>query len=44
MIQPEGNTRNLEDFNQIYISLYGSNFSLTAGDIQYKNTLITGKY
>ena len=37
MIQPEGNTRNLEDFNQIYISLYGSNFSLTAGDIQYKN-------
>ena len=39
VIQPEGNTRNLEDFDQMYISLISSNFSLNAGDIQYKNNI-----
>ena len=39
VIQPEGNTRNLEDFDQMYISLNSSNFSLNAGDIQYKNNI-----
>ena len=39
VIQPEGNTRNLEDFDQMYVSLNSSNFSLNAGDIQYKNNI-----
>ncbi|NDB80614.1 hypothetical protein EB155_12205, partial [archaeon] len=39
VIQPEGNTRNLEDFDQMYISLNSSNFGLNAGDIQYKNNI-----
>ena len=39
MIQPEGNTRNLEDFDQVFISLNNSNFYLNAGDIIYKKKI-----
>ena len=39
MIQPEGNTRNLEDFDQVFISLNNSNFYLNAGDIVYKKNI-----
>jgi hypothetical protein len=35
--QPEGNTRNLEDIDQVYITLQHPKFSLDAGDINYKN-------
>ncbi len=38
IIQPEGNTRNLEDIEQVYITMQHPNFSLDAGDIKYKNT------
>ena len=37
VIQPEGNTRNLEDIEQVYITMQHPNFSLDAGDIKYKN-------
>ena len=39
MIQPEGDTRNLEDFDQVFISLNNSNFFLNAGDIVYKKNI-----
>ena len=39
LIQPEGNTRNLEDIDQVYIALQHPNFSLDAGDIKYKNNI-----
>ena len=39
MIQPEGNTRNLEDFDQVFISLNNANFYLNAGDIVYKKNI-----
>ena len=37
ILQPEGNTRNLEDIEQVYISMQHPNFSLDAGDIEYNN-------
>ena len=37
IIKPEGNTRNLEDIEQVYITMQHPNFSLDAGDIKYKN-------
>ena len=38
-LDPEGDTRNLEDLDQVYISLLHPNFSLKAGDIIYKNNI-----
>ena len=37
VIQPDGNTRNLEDLEQVYITIQHPNFSIDAGDIEYKN-------
>jgi hypothetical protein len=35
--QPEGNTAQVQDFDNIFIELYNDHFSLTAGDILLKN-------
>ena len=42
LLKPEGNTRNLEDIDQVYITLQHPKFSLDAGDINYENKI--GKY
>ena len=38
LLQPEGNTRDLEDIDQVYIALQHPKFSLDAGDINYTNS------
>ena len=35
--QPEGNTQNIQDFDNVYIELYNDNSSLLAGDVLLKN-------
>lgn len=35
--QPEGNTAQIQDFDNIYLELYNDNFSLKGGDVVFKN-------
>jgi hypothetical protein len=35
--QPEGNTAQIQDFDNIFIELYNDNFSLTGGDVVFRN-------
>lgn len=35
--QPEGNTQQLRDFNNVFIELYNENISITGGDVVLKN-------
>ncbi|MEX2336521.1 MAG: hypothetical protein WD555_04540, partial [Fulvivirga sp.] len=35
--EPEGNTQQVQDFDNVFIQLYNSNFSVTGGDVILKN-------
>jgi hypothetical protein len=35
--QPEGNTAQIQDFDNIYLELYNDNFSVRGGDVVFKN-------
>ncbi|MEQ9219581.1 MAG: hypothetical protein RLO17_16125 [Cyclobacteriaceae bacterium] len=37
--QPEGNTQQLRDFDNVFIKLYNQNFDITAGDIVLQNPI-----
>lgn len=37
-VQPEGNTRNFQEFERIYIKVYGKKAALTAGDIEIEGS------
>ena len=37
-LQPEGYTRNLQEFDQIYLNISSSNYSISAGNIIFRNT------
>ena len=37
--QPEGNTQQIRDFDNVYIKLFNDKFDLTAGDIVFQNPL-----
>ncbi|QSE97099.1 hypothetical protein [Fulvivirga lutea] len=36
--QPEGNTQQLQDFDNVLIEIYNDKFSLTGGDVVFKNS------
>ncbi|MEQ8926869.1 MAG: hypothetical protein RLO81_13700 [Fulvivirga sp.] len=36
--QPEGNTQQLQDFDNVMIEIYNDKFSLTGGDVVFKNS------
>lgn len=38
-LQPEGNTRELDEFDRIYLKVDHANFTLTAGDIDYRHSV-----
>ena len=38
--QPEGNTQQLQDFDNIFVELYNDKFSVIGGDVVYKNDTI----
>ncbi len=42
--QPEGNTQQLRDFDNVFIKLYNDDFSLTAGDIVLQNPVQEGYF
>lgn len=35
--QPEGNTQQLQDFDNVFLQIYNDNFSITGGDVVFKN-------
>ncbi len=42
--QPEGNTQQLRDFDNVYIRLYNDRFNLIAGDIVLQNPVQEGQF
>lgn len=42
--QPEGNTQQIRDFDNVFIRLYADKFSLTAGDVVLKNPFDEGYF
>ncbi len=42
--QPEGNTQQIRDFDNVYIKLYNDKFDLTAGDVVLTNPIKEGYY
>ncbi len=42
--QPEGNTQQLRDFDNVYIKLYNENVDVTAGDIVLQNPVSEGYF
>ena len=42
--QPEGNTQQIRDFDNVFIKLYNDDFSLTAGDVVLTNPVEEGHF
>jgi hypothetical protein len=42
--QPEGNTQQIRDFDNVYIKLYNDKFDVTAGDVVLTNTVSEGYF